>query len=314
MKWTDVEIAILRTEYEKHTPTKQISDVLGRTERSVRSKASALGIANNKFFTEVEIEYIKRNYNGSNLKQIAQKLGRMDNCNNVCRAARRLGLTNQIQKENQPRSRAKYKSEQERKIAQREALKEWHRNNEHPKGMLGKTHSQVFKEQQSVRLQQRWADPNSSLNSEESKQQRSDAASKNMVERLKKGEQLHTRGKGGTRKDLGLYVRSRWEANIARYLNFLVSKCEIYKWEYEPDTYWFENIKRGTRSYTPDFKIWDKPDSEPYYWEVKGYMDQKSQTKLKRMAKYYPQIKIVVVASNEYKEIKKWSTLIPEWE
>lgn len=126
---------------------------------------------------------------------------------------------------------------------------------------------------------------------------------------------MYSRAKAGTREDLGFYVRSAWEANYARYLNWLVEKGEIHRYEYEPDTFWFEQIKRGTRSYTPDFKVWPKTNSPEFeYHEVKGWMDQKSKTKLKRMGKYYPEVKIVLVDQAVYKAIAKWKSLIPNWE
>lgn len=122
--------------------------------------------------------------------------------------------------------------------------------------------------------------------------------------------------RGGKREDLdGTYFRSAWEANFARYLNFLVANGDIMKWEYEPDTFEFTAIKRGTRSYLPDFKVWDKADSKPYYYELKGWMDAKSKTKLSRMAKYYPEVKIIVFGKKEYTSLKKnLAGLIPNWE
>ncbi len=122
--------------------------------------------------------------------------------------------------------------------------------------------------------------------------------------------------KQGVRKDIGkMYFRSGWEANFARYLNFLIKQKQIYKWEYEPDTFWFNDIKRGIRSYLPDFKVWDKRDSQPYYIEVKGHMDSRSRTKLKRMAKYYPKVRVDLVRAKQYNEIKKkLSPIIPGWE
>ena len=121
--------------------------------------------------------------------------------------------------------------------------------------------------------------------------------------------------KAGPREDLNdLFFRSAWEANYARYLEWLKKKGEIFDWKYEPDTFWFFKIKRGVRSYKPDFKVWEKQDSKPYYIEIKGWMDPRSKTKLKRMAKYYPQIKIVIVDRIQYREIAKWQRLIPGWE
>src|SRR5262245_38786075 len=83
----------------------------------------------------------------------------------------------------------------------------------------------------------------------------------------------------GTRADLGIYVRSGWEANTARYYNWLIARGQLYRWQYEPDTFEFPTIRRGSRFYTPDFKLWDTAASVPYYVEVKGHMDQKSRTK-----------------------------------
>lgn len=120
----------------------------------------------------------------------------------------------------------------------------------------------------------------------------------------------------GRRKDIkgGMYFRSAWEANYCRYLEFLVARNQIYKWEYEPDTFWFEGIKRGCVSYLPDFKIWEKEDSVPYYVEIKGYMCQRSKTKLKRMAKYHPSVKIVLIQKREYDIIKSKMRGLINWE
>ena len=124
----------------------------------------------------------------------------------------------------------------------------------------------------------------------------------------------HSRGNGGTRKDLGLYVRSSWEANYARYLNFLVGTGDILEWKYEPKTFEFVGIKRGCRFYTPDFFIRWKNGKEEYH-EVKGYMDQRSATKLKRMALYFPDVVVVLIDKKRYYGIaKSVSGLIPMWE
>jgi len=109
------------------------------------------------------------------------------------------------------------------------------------------------------------------------------------------------------------YYRSRWEFNYALYLEFLKDKEFIIDWEFEPDTFWFDKIKRGVRSYLPDFKIHGK--NGIVYHEVKGWMDPKSKTKLKRMAKYHPDVKLIVIDSKKYNEIKKnMSGILKGWE
>lgn len=121
-------------------------------------------------------------------------------------------------------------------------------------------------------------------------------------------------GKGGKRSDLGgLYVRSSWEANYARYLNFLQREGSIEHWEYEPDTFEFIGIKRGTRFYTPDFKVFNN-DARVEYHEVKGYVSPKHKTQMRRMARYFPNIKVVVIGKEEYWAIAQWRNLIDNWE
>lgn len=116
----------------------------------------------------------------------------------------------------------------------------------------------------------------------------------------------------GRRPGLEGYFKSRMEANVARYLEWLRHMGKIAAWKYEPDTFWFERIRRGTRSYTPDFRI--EEGGRIHYWEVKGYMDARSATKIKRMRIYHPEVELHVIGKDEYAAIKKWSRLIPGWE
>lgn len=115
---------------------------------------------------------------------------------------------------------------------------------------------------------------------------------------------------GGVRK----YYRSRWEANYARYLDSLKIKGDVVKWEHEPETFWFEGIKRGCMSYLPDFKI-EFANGRIEYHEVKGWMDDRSITKIKRMAKYHPKVKLVVIDAKAYKKLEKEvKKNIADWE
>ena len=115
---------------------------------------------------------------------------------------------------------------------------------------------------------------------------------------------------GGQRR----YFKSAWESNIARYLEFLKQHGEIKKWTYEKDEFWFEGIRRGVCSYRPDFKVtWENGSIE--YWEVKGWLDPRSATKLKRMKKYHPSVRIRLIDKDAYKSIEKSvSYLIRGWE
>ncbi len=126
----------------------------------------------------------------------------------------------------------------------------------------------------------------------------------------------YTRMKRGFRDDLGIFVRSAWEANWARYLNFLVQNAHdpLLRWEYEPDTFWFDGVRRGTVSYMPDFKLFER-GREPYYQEIKGRMDQKSRTKMQRMKKYHPDVRVDLIDEKAYREVeRKLGAVIPGWE
>ena len=122
--------------------------------------------------------------------------------------------------------------------------------------------------------------------------------------------------KAGVRPDIHptIRFRSSWEANVARHLNILVESHVIQGWDHEPQTFWFDKIQRGTRSYLPDFRI-TRLDGTQYYLEVKGRMDPKSATKIKRMRIYHPNIELVVWDSKTYKTLEKEaSASIPGWE
>lgn len=97
-----------------------------------------------------------------------------------------------------------------------------------------------------------------------------------------------------TSGDRKYYLKSSWELSYAQYLDRELADGKIVEWEYEPDTFWFERIKRGIRSYTPDFKV-KYLNGEVEYHEVKGYLDSKSKTKLNRMRIYHPEIKMELI-------------------
>ncbi len=84
------------------------------------------------------------------------------------------------------------------------------------------------------------------------------------------------------------------ELKHARYLETLKAKGQIKDFEHEPRVFWFLEIKRGIRCYLPDFRV-DNLDGSHFWVEVKGYMDSKSATKIKRFRKYYPEERLVVV-------------------
>ena len=201
---------------------------------------------------------------------------------------------------------------QERK-RQGNVTKKWIEEKGHPKGMLGKRHTQESKDKIiSTKLKKygtlnfRTKDTNAKmLDTRMKKYGKLNFFTTNTYSRCKRGWKTI-----GNKK---YFFRSGWEKNYACYLEWLKQKNEIKEWQFEVKTFWFENIKRGVRSYLPDFEVTTTKDQVEYH-EVKGWMDAKSKTKLKRMSKYYPEIKIILIDGEQYKSIKQWSRLIPDWE
>lgn len=131
------------------------------------------------------------------------------------------------------------------------------------------------------------------------------------------GVNVYSRARSGRREDLGnMFFRSTYEANYARYLNYVIANGnDIITWEYEPDTFEFKKIKRGTRFYTPDFKIHLKNGHIEYH-EVKGWDYPKGKTSRKRFAKYYPHLKLILIDDDFFKALKRQgvNSLIENWE
>ncbi len=97
----------------------------------------------------------------------------------------------------------------------------------------------------------------------------------------------------GRRKDLGQFCRSGWEANVLRWL-----KHSSKKYQYEPKVFPFLDIKHGTTSYCPDIYL----PGEDAWIEIKGMLDGKSKTQIRRFKKYYPEefkkLKVIVGSPN----------------
>jgi hypothetical protein len=181
----------------------------------------------------------------------------------------------------------------------------------HPRGMLGKRHTPEARRQMSETRTAAYA--------EMTPVQRGARVLAALKVKAGKGKLVNPRPNatwkqawhtiGGKRH----FFRSKWEVNYAHYLEWLKARGEIAEWEYEPTTFWFEKIKRGVRSYTPDFRVTEL-DGRQAYHEVKGWMDDRSATKLKRMAKYHPSVQVVLVDSGSYRKLNRQVLgLVPGW-
>lgn len=121
------------------------------------------------------------------------------------------------------------------------------------------------------------------------------------------------------------YFRSAWEANYARYLEWLKQLGSILDWRHEARCFWFNQprtvngrkltgVTRGVVSYLPDFET-DERNGSIRIHEVKGFMDGRSKTKIARMRRYYPEFQLVVIQRAQYLDIaRKVGALIPGWE
>lgn len=194
-----------------------------------------------------------------------------------------------------------------------ESQKSWLKKHGHPRGFLG--HKRTSEELENMRAgaAKAWSDPTHRVNSKEFRQQISDRAS--AMQSSRKPSHCFSRTRYGVREDLGLFFRSSWEANYARYLNWCIKhEGKIEKWDYEPETFWFHKIQRGCRSYKPDFRVLFK-DGHIERHEVKGWMYPRAKTALKRMRIYHPEIEIVLIDQTRYKALsKQMKKLIKEWE
>ena len=317
-RWTQKETELLIKMYTEMKSIDEIAEQFkNRTRKSIINKANKLKITNRRVFTNEEDEYIIENYKSYNLKEISEKLGRSKTT--VCRRAKQLNVSLCKKKKEKTKT---FKDEKGvyhyngwvRKDCdsinkkKSEIMKEWHKNNEHPKGMSGKKHTKKYAMEIQKRVLKYWSEiTNEELEERRMKQRKTRIKNGTLNPNAKKGIP-YSRCRGGKRNDLNnIYFRSSWEANYARFLNFMK-----VKWEYEPKTFIFENIKRGSVSYTPDFYL---PDEDKWV-EIKGWMDAKSKTKLKRFEKYFPEEykKLELIQSKEYNAIKDYARLIPNWE
>ncbi len=263
-----------------------------------------------KAWSDREVEILRRYYSASgkgapiDLAKLAKLLAPRARTN-ICRKARELGLTNQCRgKVAQPGLPMLGKRTQEElRAMQSAAAKRRIAVHGHPRGMLGKRHTAELKHRISEHHRRLWADPTSRHRSLSARQKRSDLRS--ALARIRPASACYSRCARGRRPDIGSdFFRSSWEANYARYLNTLVTSGEVISWSYEPRAFIFPGVGIGVRSYTPDFEV-TFTDGRREWHEVKGWMDPKSILKLERMAKLFPEERVVIIGARWFKAAKR---------
>lgn len=261
----------------------------------------------NKPFSEEEQETVRKYYANTpadvfSLDQLSLAMKRTKPL--ICRFARKMGLTNQ----HRPLAEAT-----RAKISPRiTAL--WMMNG-HPRGMLGKKHSEAVKLAMGERSKARWEEWRADVTSWFNPDYRERAAAAQSARMIaRSASQTYSRGKHGKRKDLNnIYFRSMWEANYARYLNIINEFGYIKSWSYENKIFPLY-ADHMPRTYCPDFEVVLSDNSIEFH-EVKGFMDERSLIKLTAMEALHPEVCVRVIGKTEYLEVQKeWSAMIPEWE
>lgn len=314
--WTPEQDAYLKEHYLT-ADYKVIAEVLGKSISAVRNRRWRTLPLQVPRWTESEIALLRAEYEGKSFSEeidldgLATVLGKHKT--NISRKARELGLTNVKRRTKAIRlSDCRIHGEQlSEAISVRNRA--WMSRNQHPRGMQGKKHTLETLEVVGKASRRWWAGM--------SEDERADLTTKMLKRRV----EVHGRiapsmirgsWKAGWREigSVRKFYRSRWEANYARYLQWLKDNKQISDWQHEPETFWFEQIKRGVRSYLPDFKVHEANGSVTYH-EVKGWMDDRSKTIIKRMRKYHPNINLIVIDAKQYNALsKRISRLVPGWE
>jgi hypothetical protein len=297
-----VDDETLMAAYERHGSIYKVADELDMTPQAVHYWLKKFGADTAlNVFTDADRARLLAEYehhaNAGTIQELAVSMGRTRQF--LCRQAKALGLTRY------GRQRP-YQSEAA-SISARERIAK----NGHPRGMLGKKHTEATKAVVSERSRQSWA--------RMTEEQKSEMTLKMMKTKVERGNNVMPRIASwkAAWHEIGskrCYYRSRWEANYARYLEWLRLRGEIADWEHEPETFWFEKIMRGCRSYLPDFRVTEN-NGQIVYHEVKGWMDDRSKTKIKRMGIYHPNVKLIVIDAKEYRKLQaQVSMLVPGWE
>lgn len=302
--WTPAEDTYLEDNYLAKTH-EEIGAKLGRTARAVRNRAWRLGfqkkVARHTEETRERVRAAYARHDGQplDLDALANELGMTRAA--LATLAHDLGVTDITR----PQTEAT-------REGMRKRTKAYLAEHGHPRGMLGKRHTKTTRRAISKAGKARYA--------RMTEEERGEHVLKALKTKHAKGNLLLPREnvtwKQGWRTVGGrrIYFRSKWEMNYARYLEWLRERGEIKAWEYEPTTFWFEAIKRGTRSYTPDFRVTERSGKVVYH-EVKGWMDARSKTKLKRMAKYHPEVGLLLIDADTFRSIATTaSKVVPGWE
>lgn len=338
--WTNADKQLLIDGYYNGMTVSQLAEMIQKSEASIRGMKTSLGL--NMFFnplTEDDKKQIKQYYLDHiglplDLQSFSKNIGRP--IVSIERYARKLGLTDKSRpfSENGFSEKSKlmkgyqtsieyarklsyYNSEKHKEYYKSDFYKEhirpivsqkvsdYWRQFGHPKGMLGKHHSDDTRK--------RMSKTHIELAKAMSWEEKHIIAMKGVHTKRQLGitftcaQNAYSRCKGGYREDLNHFFRSSWEANVARILNYL--KIE---WIYEFKRFYFENGDDGVMSYLPDFYL---PQFDVWI-EVKGWMDDMSKTRLKKFKDEYPEEseKLMLICEKQYYALQRKYNSLNHWE
>lgn len=285
--WTPEQIEVFKSLYPEKGKEWCMSH-FSKSEGQVRSKASKIGL---------KARGVSEAWNKAREKHSLALTGR--------KRPDQAAVMNRLHAE------GKLKFTEERIKNTTDRLVKWAKEHDHPRGSLGMKHTQETKEVISKNSKKTWESMN-----EESRLAHAVRASIT----ARKTNASNRAGKSSWRagwREIGqhkIYARSSWEANYARVLQKYEELGKIICWEHEPETFWFDGIKRGCMSYLPDFRV-TMNDGDTEYHEVKGWMDQRSKTALNRMRVYHKNVKIVLIDKKKYMSVRgEWRYRIDDWE
>lgn len=267
---------------------------VGLCGQSVHERLTKLGVIKKmNLWTssddKVLIMEYKAHKDANTLDELALRLGRTKQF--ICRKARALGLTDKKNKVMAEKTREKLS----------ESTRSWIAQNGHPRGYLGHKHSAETLSKLSYASRSSWSDPNSKVNSAEFRQRMSD----NLHERKMSGSIRTYSNRGDYPVVIGgmAYVfKSSWEVEVAKRLHELSIDGCILGWNYESMHFNFDDMKRGTRSYCPDFEV-KRSDGSIFYIEVKGWKMERSMERIRMFQERYPDVELYIIDDKEYGKI-----------
>ncbi len=290
---TDRERIIVES-YNRLSSVWKVGEEIGLSGQTVHEILTRLGkIHKMNYFSKEDENFLLEHYaeyrETNRLQELANIMGRTKQF--LCRRAKKLGLTDVSNK-------PKLTDEEKQRISVN--MKQYLSTHPHPKGYSGHKHSIEAKRKISASSKRAWDDPNSQFNSEAFKQKQSDRMFQSRINgKIKpKSNRKEIISKIGGKE---YHFLSSWEYEIAIRLDELKNKSFITDWEYEPERFIFKDVKRGIRSYLPDFKI--IRNDGILYLEVKGWQMPNGMKRIAMFRERFQEKKLLIIDENEYKSI-----------